>query len=61
MFYFYSGTVGVAYEVNVKGKEFPVYVDENGNFFDETSIDTLNRLMQNVPEEDLLPWERKKR
>ena len=60
MFYFYSGTVGVAYEVNVKGKEFPVYVDENGNFFDETSIDTLNRLMQNVPEEDLLPWMRKK-
>ena len=46
--------------VNVKGKEFPVYVDENGNFFDETSIDTLNRLMQNVPEEDLLPWMRKK-
>ena len=61
MFYFYSGTVGVAYEVTVKDKEFPVYVDENGNFFDETSIDTLNRLTQNVPEEDLLPWKRKKR
>ena len=61
MFYFYSGTVGVAYEVTVKDKEFPVYVDENGNFFDATSIDTLNRLMQNVPEEDLLPWKRKKR
>ena len=57
MFYFYSGTVGVAYEVTVKDKEFPVYVDENGNFFDETSIDTLNRLMQNVPQEDLLPWQ----
>ena len=61
MFYFYSGTVGVAYEVTVKDKEFPVYVDENGNFFDETSIDTLNRLMQNVPKEDLLPWKRKKK
>ena len=61
MFYFYSGTVGVAYEVNVKGKEFPVWIDENGIFFDETSIDTLNRLMQNVPQEDLLPWQINKR
>ena len=60
MFYFYSGTVGVAYKVNVKGKEFPVWIDENGNFFDIDSSDTLTRLMQNVPEEDLLPWKRKK-
>ena len=57
MFYFYSGTVGVAYEVNVKGKEFPVWIDENGNFFDITSSDTLKRLMQNIPQEDLLPWQ----
>ena len=57
MFYFYSGSVGVAYEVNVKGKEFPVWIDENGNFFDITSSDTLTRLMQNIPQEDLLPWQ----
>ena len=57
MFYFYSGTVGVAYEVNVKGKELPVWIDENGNFFDITSSDTLKRLMQNIPQEDLLPWQ----
>ena len=60
MFYFYSGSVGVAYEVNVKGKEFPVWIDENGNFFDITSPDTLKHLMQNIPQEDLLPWQRKK-
>ena len=61
MFYFYSGTVGVAYEVNVKGKEFPVWIDENGKFFDITSSDTLKRLMQNIPQEDLLPWQINKR